>query len=108
MQDRNFRPNGSGGPPSGPPASILIAEPEELLREALAAFCIAQGGFQLAALSSDGEEALEATAHATAGPCYCQPRSAPASYPRVDFEVLDRRSARPFRNPGHPFRNPGH
>jgi len=31
------------------------------LREALAAFCIAQGGFQLAALASDGEEALEAT-----------------------------------------------
>jgi len=40
MQDRNFRANGSGGPPPGPPASILIAEPEELLREALAAFCI--------------------------------------------------------------------
>jgi DNA-binding NarL/FixJ family response regulator len=61
MQDRNFRANGSGGPPPGPPAGILIAEPEELLREALAAFCVAQGGFRLVALASDGEEALEAT-----------------------------------------------
>lgn len=61
MPDRLVR--ASGGvvrSPEPPAASILIAEPEELLREALAAFCTAQGKYRLAALAADGEEALDA------------------------------------------------
>jgi DNA-binding NarL/FixJ family response regulator len=61
MQDGLIQGGGGGVYPSGePPASILIAEPEELVREALAAFCTASGNYRLAALAADGEEALEA------------------------------------------------
>ncbi len=40
--------------------SIMIAEPEELLREALGALCEVRGKYRTAALVSDGESALEA------------------------------------------------
>ena len=61
MQDRSFRGNAIAPPlPLGPTATILIAEPEELLREALGAFCAAQGRYRITALAADGEEALEA------------------------------------------------
>jgi DNA-binding NarL/FixJ family response regulator len=58
MQDRNSE--GNGGLSGSSPASVLIADPEELMREALAAFCVTQGHYRLAALACDGEEALEA------------------------------------------------
>lgn len=40
--------------------SILIAEPEELLREALGALCEVRGKYRTVALVSDGESAMEA------------------------------------------------
>ena len=42
------------------PTTVLVADPEELVREALGAFCVNRGGYRLAALAGDGEEALEA------------------------------------------------
>ena len=56
MHDRQMRVGGSGSP-----AGILIADPEELMREAMAALCLTQGNYRIAALAADGEEALELT-----------------------------------------------
>jgi DNA-binding NarL/FixJ family response regulator len=55
MQDRSF------GESSGV-TTVLIAEPEELTREALASLCLSspQGRYHPVALAADGEEAIEA------------------------------------------------
>jgi DNA-binding NarL/FixJ family response regulator len=52
-------PNGAG--PGARPATILIAEPDELMRDALAALCQVRGNYRLAGLASTGPEAMEAT-----------------------------------------------
>lgn len=57
VPDRLLRRGGA----NGAAARVLIAEPEELVREALAAFCQTRGNYQVAAVACDGEEALNAT-----------------------------------------------
>jgi DNA-binding NarL/FixJ family response regulator len=55
--------HGNAAPPgiATAAATVLIAEPEELTRESLAAFCAASGRYQPVALVADGEEALTST-----------------------------------------------
>ncbi len=60
QHDRLFQVAGSRVAPSGPSASLMIAESEELVREALAVLCQTRGNYRPAVLASDGDEALAA------------------------------------------------
>ncbi len=58
MPDQTFPGSAAVSGAMAAVAAILIAEPEELTRESLAAFCAASGRYKPVALASDGEEAL--------------------------------------------------